>query len=198
LDTVSDAAARLTTLTLTFSRKFPLFIGAQTTLAIETIDLLRKHGLNAIFGFLLRKEFIQAAELLMKVVGIDRDRWPISWKEMTLGIFYALAAEKYRRGVMPDLEASLHRLRPTKPDASDNIDIQPYEGSTAHEIVNSKQGKATIEAKTDVISINNIDINEQGSPKKRGKKYNAVNDGKLYLHPSKGTPSRIFVFGAII
>jgi hypothetical protein len=188
LDTVSDAAARLTTLTITFSRKFPLFMGAQTTLAIETIDLLRKHGLNAIFGFLLRKEFIQAAELLMKVVGIDRDRWPISWKEMTLGIFYALAAEKYRRGVMPDLEANLHRLRPTKPDASDNIDIQPYETSTANEIVHSKQGKATIEAKTNVISINNIDMNEQGFPKTRGKNYN-VHDGKLYLHPSKGIPA---------
>jgi hypothetical protein len=163
LDTVSDAAARLTTLTLTFSRKFPLFIGAQTTLAIETIDLLRKHGLNAIFGFLLRKEFIQAAELLMKVVGIDRDRWPISWKEMTLGIFYALAAEKYRRGVMPDLEATMHRLRPTTSDASENTDIQPhFETSRAHEIDDPTQ------------------VKEQGSPTELGKKCYAVDDTKIH------------------
>lgn len=178
LDTLSDAAARLTTLTLAFSRKFPLFMGAQTTLAIETIDLLRKHGLNAFFGFLLRKEFIQAAELLMRVVGIDRDRWPISWKEMTLGIFYALAAEKYRRGVMPDLEATMHRLRPTIPNKSENTDIQPpFETSGAHEIDDP------------------IQVKEQDSRTERGKKYYAVDDGKVYS--IKDSLFKLFV-GAII
>lgn len=112
IDTMSEVASRFTTFTITLTRRLPnIVMGPQTTLALETIDLVRKHGLNAVFGFLLRKEFIQAAELLMKVIGIDKNRWPISWKEMTLGIFYALAAEKYRRGARPNHETHIHRYR---------------------------------------------------------------------------------------
>jgi len=166
LDTVSDAASRLTAITITFSRKFPF--GAQTTLAIETINLIRQHGLNFLFSFLLRQEFIQATELLMKVVGIDRERWPISWKEMTLGIFYALAAEKYRRGARPDFEATIHRISAINSD--EKTKIEPFgvsstsvntSQSVENNLNNAFQHDSSVECNSSCENIRNIITHQQ-------------------------------------
>ena len=63
-DTASDAAYRLTRLAIRLARAIPL--GAQAYVAIETVEVIRKHGLKGVYGLLLRKEFMAAADLLCK------------------------------------------------------------------------------------------------------------------------------------
>jgi len=65
MDTVEDAAARLTKAAIHMAKSIPL--GAQATVAVETLDVLRKHGLKGVYGLILRKEFMAAADLLCKV-----------------------------------------------------------------------------------------------------------------------------------
>lgn len=67
VDTVEDAAFRLTRVAIRLARSIPL--GAQAYVAIETVEILRKHGLSGVYGLLLRKEFLAAADLLCKVLG---------------------------------------------------------------------------------------------------------------------------------
>jgi len=108
VDTVHDAAIRLTNITLHLTRRIPL--GAQATVAVETVEVLRKHGLHGVYACLLRKEFMAAANLLMEVSGINEQSWPLSVHELSAAIFYALAQHRLRRGRDPEREHYLHRL----------------------------------------------------------------------------------------
>jgi hypothetical protein len=76
---------------------------------VETLDILRLHGLTGIYTLLLRSEFIAAADLLRQVTRIDK-AWPLSVHELTAAIFYALADKRHRRGVDPQAEARSHTL----------------------------------------------------------------------------------------
>jgi len=107
VDTYEDRAVRLTKLTLSSIKRVPL-LGAQATIAVETLEVLRKYGLTGLYGLILRKEFMAAAELLMKVAGINNQNWPISVHELTAAIFYALAQHRAQRGMDPEREARLH------------------------------------------------------------------------------------------
>lgn len=60
VDTVEDAARRITHAALTMAKAVPL--GAQATVAVETLDVLRKYGLHGIYTtIVLRQEFLAAA-----------------------------------------------------------------------------------------------------------------------------------------
>jgi hypothetical protein len=48
IDTLEDAAIRITNAALSMARSIPL--GAQASVAVETVDTLRKHGLNGIMA----------------------------------------------------------------------------------------------------------------------------------------------------
>lgn len=76
VDTLEDAALRITNAALTMAKSIPL--GAQASVAVETVDVLRKHGLNGIYTIMLRQEFLAAADLLRKALGINRQAWPLS------------------------------------------------------------------------------------------------------------------------
>ncbi|KAL7539657.1 hypothetical protein ACHAXR_009474 [Thalassiosira sp. AJA248-18] len=109
VDTVEDVAFRLTRLAISLARSIPL--GAQAYVAIETVEVLRKHGLKGVYGLLLRKEFLAAADLLCRVLGINKKTWPLSVHELSAAIFYALAQHRALRGLRPDWEELIHSLK---------------------------------------------------------------------------------------
>lgn len=120
VDTVEDAAFRLTQLAIRLARKIPL--GAQAYVAIETVEVLRKHGLKGVYGLLLRKEFLAAADLLCRVLGINKKNWPLSVHELSAAIFYALAQHRALRGLRPDGEELMHSLAEEREEEEDAFD----------------------------------------------------------------------------
>lgn len=108
IDTMGEAAIRIAHAALATARSIPL--GAQAHVAVETVEVLRKHGLNGIYGFMLRKEFLAAADLLRKALGINKTAWPLSVHELSAAIFYALAQHRAMRGINPDREEIIHTL----------------------------------------------------------------------------------------
>jgi FYVE zinc finger/Lipase (class 3) len=108
IDTVEEAAIRMAHMALATARSIPL--GAQAHVAVETVEVLRKHGLNGIYGIMLRQEFLAAADLLRKALGINRTAWPLSVHELSAAIFYALAQHRAMRGINPDREEIIHTL----------------------------------------------------------------------------------------
>lgn len=117
VDTVEDAAYRLTRAAISLARSIPL--GAQAYVALETVEVLRKHGLKGVYGLLLRKEFLAAADLLCRVLGINKQNWPLSVHELSAAIFYALAQHRALRGLNPDREELIHSLRQCSGDDPD-------------------------------------------------------------------------------
>ena len=109
VDTMHDMAIRLTKAALAMAKSIPL--GAQASVAVETIEVLRRYGLNGIYTILLRKEFLAAADMLRKALGIDRRSWPLSVHELSAAIFYALAQHRALRGLYPDREHEIHALQ---------------------------------------------------------------------------------------
>jgi hypothetical protein len=109
VETLEEAALRVTQAALTMARSIPL--GAQASVAVETVDVLRKYGLNGIYTVMLRQEFLAAADLLRKALGINRSAWPLSVHELSAAIFYALAQHRALRGSNPELEHLIHGFR---------------------------------------------------------------------------------------
>mmetsp|Transcript_22267 Transcript_22267/g.55140 ORF Transcript_22267/g.55140 Transcript_22267/m.55140 type:complete len:1218 (-) Transcript_22267:241-3894(-) len=109
VDSVEEVALRVAQAAIRMAKSVPL--GAQATVAVETVDVLRKYGLHGIYGIMLRQEFLQAADLLRKALGINKTSWPLSVHELTAAIFYALAQHRAMRGVSPDREEKIHEFR---------------------------------------------------------------------------------------
>jgi hypothetical protein len=109
VDTVEDAAMRITQAAIAMARSIPL--GAQAHVAVETVEVLRKHGLNGIYTLILRNEFLEAADLLCKALGINKTAWPLSVHELSAAIFYALAQHRAMRGMNPEREHLIHTFQ---------------------------------------------------------------------------------------
>ena len=107
VDTLDQVALRVAQAAIAMAKSIPL--GAQATIAVETVDVLRKYGLNGIYTIMLRQEFLAAADLLQKALGINHASWPLSVHELSAAIFYALAQHRAMRGMNPELEYNLHR-----------------------------------------------------------------------------------------
>ena len=131
IDTVEDAACRLARLAISLARTIPL--GVQAFVAIETAEVLRKHGLKGVYGLLLRREFLAAADLLCRVLGINKTNWPLSVHELSAAIFYALAQHRAMRGLRPDGEDLIHSLRPSIGDGDDSSLPPQKEGEEEEE-----------------------------------------------------------------
>jgi hypothetical protein len=119
VDTVEDAALRITKAAIAVARSIPL--GAQAHVAVETVEVLRKHGLKGIYGLILRKEFLAAADLLCRVLGINKTAWPLSAHELSAAIFYALAQHRAMRGIEPEREHLIHTYRVANEENGDSI-----------------------------------------------------------------------------
>jgi Lipase (class 3)/FYVE zinc finger len=132
VETLEEAALRVTQAALTMARSIPL--GAQASVAVETVDVLRKYGLNGIYTVMLRQEFLAAADLLRKALGINRTAWPLSVHELSAAIFYALAQHRALRGTSPEREHLIHTYRDD--DTSGRSSSPPLSGvgggSTVH------------------------------------------------------------------
>ena len=105
---------RVTNAALTMARAIPL--GAQAHVAVETVEVLRKYGLKGIYGLIFRKEFLAAADLLCRALGINKTSWPLSVHELSAAIFYALAQHRAVRGMNPEREHHIHSLRQQQND----------------------------------------------------------------------------------
>ncbi len=109
VDSVEEVALRVAQAAIRMARSVPL--GAQATVAVETVDVLRKYGLHGIYGIMLRQEFLAAADLLRKALGINKTSWPLSVHELSAAIFYALAQHRAMRGLSPEREERIHQFR---------------------------------------------------------------------------------------
>ena len=109
VDSVEKVALRVAQAAIKMAKSVPL--GAQATVAVETIDVLRKYGLHGIYGIMLRQEFLAAADLLRKALGINKTSWPLSVHELSAAIFYALAQHRAMRGLSPEQEERIHQFR---------------------------------------------------------------------------------------
>jgi Lipase (class 3)/FYVE zinc finger len=118
LDSASEVALRITKAAIAMAKAIPL--GAQATVAVETVDVLRKYGLHGIYGIMLRQEFLAAADLLRRALGINKTSWPLSVHELSAAIFYALAQHRAMRGLHPEREEMIHQYRMID-SKSDNV-----------------------------------------------------------------------------
>lgn len=125
IDSVEEKAYRIAQAAITMAKSIPL--GAQATVAVETADVLRKYGLSGIYTIMLRQEFLAAADLLRKALGINRTAWPLSVHELSAAIFYALAQHRAMRGLYPDRENAIHATLPVTTNG--NSDGHDKEGS---------------------------------------------------------------------
>jgi hypothetical protein len=124
VETVEEVALRITHAVVAMAKSIPL--GAQATVAVETVDVLRKHGLNGIYTIMLRSEFLAAADLLQKALGINRAAWPLSVHELSAAIFYALAQHRAMRGMNPERERLIHSFRETRAVMDDDTRVEGF------------------------------------------------------------------------
>jgi len=137
-----DKAARVAQGTLQVLYAVPVLEPLRFLLG--SMDVLCRHGLTGLTGFLLRHDFVEAADMLMRISGFEK--FPISVGELTACLYYKLALDKGRRGRDPELEdrdhcSETHRIdnadylamsdsRPA--EAMHAIAVHPYgEGNTA-------------------------------------------------------------------
>jgi hypothetical protein len=111
VDSVEEVAKRVAQAAIAMAKQIPL--GAQATVAVETVNVLRKYGLHGIYGIMLRQEFLAAADLLRRALGINKTSWPLSVHELSAAIFYALAQHRAMRGLSPDREELMHNFGST-------------------------------------------------------------------------------------
>ena len=123
VDTLHDMVVRVTNAAISMAKSIPL--GAQATVAVETLEVLRKHGLNGIYTILLRQEFLSAANMLQKALGINQTSWPLSVHELSAAIFYALAQHRALRGLNPEHEHDIHAMRPFTTDCNHPFEAEP-------------------------------------------------------------------------
>ena len=126
LDSASEVAMRITKAAIAMAKSIPL--GAQATVAVETVDVLRKYGLHGIYGIMLRQEFLAAADLLRRALGINKTSWPLSVHELSAAIFYALAQHRAMRGLHPDREEIIHACQ-MRGARNDEL-CQPYSNNS--------------------------------------------------------------------
>ena len=91
---------------------------ATSALAGEALEVLGKYGLSGMAGVLLRREFVEAVEVLKEVAGVDRHHWPVSVPQLEAAMFYLLAKGRGERGADPEAEHEAHRTCPPVSDAA--------------------------------------------------------------------------------
>ncbi|KAJ1452198.1 hypothetical protein M885DRAFT_620160 [Pelagophyceae sp. CCMP2097] len=102
-DTSMHKARRCLRGVVAVARSCPLLTPASATVAVEVLEILCRYGPAGLATLVLRKEFVEAAELLRRVAGVDA-AWPLSAHELTAAIYYLLALRRGERGAQPDAE----------------------------------------------------------------------------------------------
>ncbi len=96
-------------------------LSATIKVGAEVADVLLRYGVQGLAGLILRKDFIEAAELLRKCASVDGDDSVSYGKhEMAAAIFYVMAEDRGTRGNNPDAEEEAHAILGSKYDVTDN------------------------------------------------------------------------------
>jgi hypothetical protein len=106
-DTTGHKARRLLRGTVEIARRCPLLAPATVTITVEVLEILVRYGPAGLATLVLRREFVEAAELLRRVAGVDA-AWPKSAHELTAAIYYLLAFRRGERGADPERERRDH------------------------------------------------------------------------------------------
>ncbi|CAM9752671.1 unnamed protein product, partial [Phaeothamnion confervicola] len=106
LDTGVDKALRCVDGAIYVAKATP---GMSTAVKVsaEVMDALIKYGTVGVAGLLLRREFVEAVELLKRASGVDK-AWPMSVHEITAAMYYILSERRGERGADPDGEERAH------------------------------------------------------------------------------------------
>ncbi|KAH8053140.1 hypothetical protein JL722_9806 [Aureococcus anophagefferens] len=88
------------------ARRCPLLAPATVTITVEVLEILVRYGPAGLATLVLRREFVEAAELLRRVAGVAA--WPKSAHELTAAIYYLLAFRRGERGADPEQERRDH------------------------------------------------------------------------------------------
>jgi len=112
----TSKARRCLTAAQTLARSCPLVAPATLYVAVEVLEILCRYGPAGLATLVLRREFVEAAELLRKVAGVD-EGWPRSAHELTAAIFYLLALNRGERGNDPDSVLRDFRDEPSVEDS---------------------------------------------------------------------------------
>ncbi len=96
-------------------------LSATIKVGAEVADVLLRYGVQGVAGLILRKDFIEAAELLRKCASLDGDHSVSYGKhEMAAAIFYLMAKDRGTRGNNPDAEEESHAILGSEYDVTDN------------------------------------------------------------------------------
>ena len=150
----ASKARRCLTAAQTLARSCPLVAPATLYVAVEVLEILCRYGPAGLATLVLRREFVEAAELLRKVAGVD-EGWPRSAHELTAAIYYLLALNRGERGADPDRvlrefrdEARVDDALLTKLVAASRCALWCYEASpTCVQLVAKQQGLALLFAR---------------------------------------------------
>ncbi|CAM9427949.1 unnamed protein product, partial [Hapterophycus canaliculatus] len=105
VDTVGDKALRVVDGAIYVAKSAPL--GTAVKISVEVMDVLMKYGTAGVAGLVLRREFVEAVEVLKRLSGVDK-KWPMSVHEMTAAMYYLLAQRRGERGSAPNAEHEAH------------------------------------------------------------------------------------------
>ncbi|CAM9302396.1 unnamed protein product [Pylaiella littoralis] len=105
VDTVGDKALRVVDGAIYVAKSAPL--GTAVKVSVEVMDVLMKYGTAGVAGLVLRREFVEAVEVLKRLSGVDK-KWPMSVHEMTAAMYYLLAQRRGERGSAPNAEHEVH------------------------------------------------------------------------------------------
>jgi len=117
IDTASNKARRCLKAALAVARSCPLLAPASATVAVEVLEILCKYGPAGLATLVLRREFVEAAELLRRVARVDA-AWPLTAHELTAAIYYLLALNRGERGSNPDAEKLRYEHIPITEDST--------------------------------------------------------------------------------
>ncbi|CAM9340264.1 unnamed protein product [Laminaria digitata] len=109
VDTVGDKALRVVDGAIFVAKSAPL--GTAVKVSVEVMDVLMKYGTAGVAGLVLRREFVEAVEVLKRLSGVDK-KWPMSAHEMTAAMYYLLAQRRGERGAEPNGEHEAHAGNP--------------------------------------------------------------------------------------
>ncbi len=115
-------------------------LSATVKFGAEMADVLLRYGVHGLTGLILRKDFIEAAELLRKCASMDgTDLVSCGKHEIAAAIFYVMAEDRGVRGNNPDAEKEAYSILSSEYDVLDNEieDILKYAALPLHFLYSS-------------------------------------------------------------
>ena len=75
---------------------------------VDAVGLLRRYGLSGLTGLLMRRDFVEAAEVLKDLGGLEELFASAPLHELSCALYYKMALDRGKRGCRPEEEHLLH------------------------------------------------------------------------------------------